>query len=161
MPPCFHIAHLKRYVPNFSGVPQKLTWRNRFGLQLPPKWHDRNNVRPKQAIFRPFLVENQFSRPNGPLSPYTCYTYSESWLSWILHPPGRLYGVVFKDILNVLMTENLNFHQALPGSIVFKSFFRSALYSSCVAVEHKDDFKRICWCFHEFINMKIWRWKFV
>ena len=82
MPPCFHIAHLKRYVPNFSGVPQKLTWRNRFGLQLPPKWHDLNRVAPKQAIFRPFFVENNFFRPNGPLSPYTCYTYSESLACW-------------------------------------------------------------------------------
>ena len=34
------------------------------------------------AIFRPFLVENQFSRPNAPLSPYTCYTYSESLACW-------------------------------------------------------------------------------
>ena len=82
MPPCFHIAHLKRYVPNFSGVSQKLTWRDRFGLQLPPKWHDLNRVPPKQGIFRPFLVENQFSRLNGPLSPYTCYTYSESLACW-------------------------------------------------------------------------------
>ena len=82
MPPCFHIAHLKRYVPNISGVPQKLTWRNRFGLQLPPKWHDLNRVPPKKWIFRPFFVENNFFRPNGPLSPYTCYTYSESLACW-------------------------------------------------------------------------------
>jgi len=82
MPPCFHIAHLKRYVPNISGVPQKLTWRNRFGLQLPPKWHDLNRVPPKKWIFRPFSVENNSFRPNGPLSPYTCYTYSESLACW-------------------------------------------------------------------------------
>merc|ERR1712116_82799 len=55
---------------------------DRFGLPLPPKGHDLNRVPPKQVIFRPFLVENQFSRPNGPLSPYTCYTYSESLACW-------------------------------------------------------------------------------
>ena len=34
MPPTFHIARLNRYTPNFSGVPQKLTWCQQFGLQI-------------------------------------------------------------------------------------------------------------------------------
>ena len=33
-PPTFHIAHLKRYVHKFSGVPPKSTCCERFGLQL-------------------------------------------------------------------------------------------------------------------------------
>ena len=37
MPPTFHIASLNRYTPNFSGVPQKLTWCQQFGLQIFPK----------------------------------------------------------------------------------------------------------------------------
>ena len=37
MPPTFHIARLNRYTPNFSGVPQKLTWCQQFGLQIFPK----------------------------------------------------------------------------------------------------------------------------
>ena len=35
MPPTFPIASLNRYTPNFSGVPQKLTWCQQFGLQIP------------------------------------------------------------------------------------------------------------------------------
>ena len=37
MPPTFPIARLNRYTPNFSGVPQKLTWCQQFGLQIFPK----------------------------------------------------------------------------------------------------------------------------
>ena len=37
MPPTFPIASLNRYTPNFSGVPQKLTWCQQFGLQIFPK----------------------------------------------------------------------------------------------------------------------------
>ena len=40
MPPTFHIARLNRYTPNFSGVPQKLTWCQQFGLQIFPTWGD-------------------------------------------------------------------------------------------------------------------------
>ena len=32
-PPTFPIASLNRFTPNFSGVPQKLTWCQKFGLQ--------------------------------------------------------------------------------------------------------------------------------
>ena len=32
MPPTFPIACLNRYTPNFSGLPQKLTWCQQFGL---------------------------------------------------------------------------------------------------------------------------------
>ena len=37
MPLTFPIARLNRYTPNFSGVPQKLTWCQQFGLQIFPK----------------------------------------------------------------------------------------------------------------------------
>ena len=37
MPLTFPIASLNRYTPNFSGVPQKLTWCQQFGLQIFPK----------------------------------------------------------------------------------------------------------------------------
>ena len=36
IPPTFPIASLNRYTPNFSGVPQKLTWCQQFGLQIFP-----------------------------------------------------------------------------------------------------------------------------
>ena len=36
MPPTFPIASLNRYILNFSGVPQKLTWCQQFGLQIFP-----------------------------------------------------------------------------------------------------------------------------
>ena len=37
MPPTFPIARLNHYTPNFSGLPQKLTWCQQFGLQIFPK----------------------------------------------------------------------------------------------------------------------------
>ena len=37
MPLTFPIARLNRYTPNFSGVTQKLTWCQQFGLQIFPK----------------------------------------------------------------------------------------------------------------------------
>ena len=37
LPPNFHMASLNRYTPNFSGVTQKLTWCQQFGLQVLPK----------------------------------------------------------------------------------------------------------------------------
>ena len=37
MPTTFPIASLNRYTPNFSGVTQKLTWCQQFGLQIFPK----------------------------------------------------------------------------------------------------------------------------
>ena len=37
MPLTFPIASLNHYTPNFSGVTQKLTWCQQFGLQIFPK----------------------------------------------------------------------------------------------------------------------------
>ena len=37
MPPTFPIARLNRYTPNFSGVTQKLTCCQQFGLHIFPK----------------------------------------------------------------------------------------------------------------------------
>ena len=79
MPPTFHIARLNRYTPNFSGVPQKLTWCQQFGLQIFPKWGDADICRLEMAVFRCFFGRNKFSRPNGRLSPIACLTYLESY----------------------------------------------------------------------------------
>ena len=79
MPPTFHIARLNRYTPNFSGVPQKLTWCQQFGLQIFPKWGDAEKPPQKYAVFRCFFGRNKFSRPNGRLSPIACLTYLESY----------------------------------------------------------------------------------
>ena len=79
MPPTFPIASLNRYTPNFSGVPQKLTWCQQFGLQIFPKWGDADFLPPKNAVFRCFFGLNKFSRPNGQLLPTACHTYLESY----------------------------------------------------------------------------------
>ena len=50
--PTFHIAHLKRYVHKFSGVPQKLTCCERFGLQLLPNSEEFIFFHPGKAVFR-------------------------------------------------------------------------------------------------------------
>ena len=71
MPETFPIASLNRYTPNFSGVPQKLTWCQQFGLQIFPKWGDADICRLEMAVFRCFFGRNKFSRPNGRLSPKT------------------------------------------------------------------------------------------
>ena len=72
MPPTFPIASLNRYTPNFSGVPQKLTWCQRFGLQIFPKWGYAHILPRKNAGFRCFFGRNKFSRLNGRLSPIAC-----------------------------------------------------------------------------------------
>ena len=78
MPPTFPIARLNRYTPNFSGVTQKLTWCQQFGLQIFPKWGDADIFRLEMAVFRCFFGRNKFSRPNGRLSPVACHTYLEN-----------------------------------------------------------------------------------
>ena len=79
IPPTFPIASLNRYTPNFSGVPQKLTWCQQFGLQIFPKWGDADICRLEMAVFRCFFGRNKFYRPNGRLSPIACHTYLESY----------------------------------------------------------------------------------
>ena len=73
------IARLNRYTPNFSGLPQKLTWCQQFGLQIFPKWGDAHIWRLEMAVFRCFFGRNKFSRPNGRRSPIACHTYLESY----------------------------------------------------------------------------------
>ena len=80
MPQTFPIASLNRYTPNFSGVPQKLTWCQQFGLQIFPKWGDADICRLEMAVFRCFFGRNKFSRPNGRLLPIACHTYLESFM---------------------------------------------------------------------------------
>ena len=57
MPPTFPIASLNRYTPNFSGVPQKLTWCQQCGLQIFPKWGDAHICPQKNAVFRCFWTK--------------------------------------------------------------------------------------------------------
>ena len=79
--PTFHIAHLKRYVHKFSGVPQKLTCCERFGLQLLPNSEDFIFVTPERPFLGVPFGQNQFSRRNGRLLPIACLIYSESYAS--------------------------------------------------------------------------------
>ena len=57
MLPTFHIASLNRYTPKFSGVTQKLTWCQQFGLQIFPKWGDAHICRLEMAVFRCFFFD--------------------------------------------------------------------------------------------------------
>ena len=79
MPPTFHIARLNRYTPNFSGVGQKLTWCQQFGLQIFPKWGDAEKPPQKNPFFRCFFWQNKFSRPNSRLLPIACHIFLESY----------------------------------------------------------------------------------
>ena len=54
MPPTFHIASLNRHTPKFSGVPQKLTWCQKVGLQVLQS--DADFCPLKKAVFRCFLL---------------------------------------------------------------------------------------------------------
>ena len=95
MPPTFPIASLNRYTPNFSGVPQKLTWCQQFGLQIFPKWGDAHICPPKNAVFRCFFGQNKFSRPNRPLC------HSLSYIFWqLLFQP--IIWAIKKEVLSIL-----------------------------------------------------------
>ena len=50
MPPTFPIASLNRYTPKFSGVSQKLTWCQKFALQMFPKGGDADFC-PQKNVF--------------------------------------------------------------------------------------------------------------
>ena len=52
MPPTFPIASLNRYTPKFSGVSQKLTWCQKFALQMFPKGGDADFCLQKNVFFR-------------------------------------------------------------------------------------------------------------
>ena len=56
----FPIASLNCYTPNFSGVPQKLTWCQQFGLQILPKLGDVHICPQKNAVLGVFLYEISF-----------------------------------------------------------------------------------------------------
>ena len=60
MPPTFPIASLNRYTPDFSGVPQKLTWCQQFCHQVLPKWGDADLCPLKGAVFRCFFYSINF-----------------------------------------------------------------------------------------------------
>ena len=78
-PPTFHIAHLKRYVHKFSGVPQKLTCCEWIGLQLLPNSEEFIFVTPERPFLGVVFGQKEFSRRNGRLSPIACLTYSEGY----------------------------------------------------------------------------------
>ena len=88
MPPTFTVASVNHYTPMFTGIPQRLTWCQQFGLQIFPKWGDADFFHKEMAVFRCFFWLNKFSRSNGWLSPTACHTYLKSlcingqfWLS--------------------------------------------------------------------------------
>ena len=58
----------------FQGCPKN--WPDVTGLASSSLQSDMTRI--MSPLFRPFFVENQFSPPNGPLSPNICYTYSDS-----------------------------------------------------------------------------------
>ena len=55
MPPTFPIASLNRFTPEYSGVPQKLTWCQQFGLQVRPKWGNADFWPLKKVVLGIFL----------------------------------------------------------------------------------------------------------
>ena len=56
---------VKRYVHKFSGVPQKLTRCERFGLQLLPNSEEFIFVTPERPFLGVLFGQNEFSRRNG------------------------------------------------------------------------------------------------
>ena len=78
MPLTIHIASLNRYTPKSSGVPQKLAWCQQFGIQVLPKKGDADFCRLEKAVFRCFFGLNNFSRPDGRISPIACHLFLES-----------------------------------------------------------------------------------
>ena len=64
VPPTFHITSLKCYTPKFSGPAQKLSWCQRFGVQV-------------LEVF--FFAQNRFSWAKGQFLPIAYHTYSESY----------------------------------------------------------------------------------
>ena len=76
-PPTFHIAHLKRYVHKFSGVPQKSTSCERFGLQLLPNSEECIFFTQERLFLGVVFGQKLFSWPNGRPSPIACQTVQQ------------------------------------------------------------------------------------
>ena len=79
MLPTFHIACLNRYTPNFSGVTQKLTWCQQFGLQIFPKWDYAHILPQKNAVFRCFFGQNKFSSKRSTFAYSMSYIFGKLW----------------------------------------------------------------------------------
>ena len=164
MPPTFPIASLNRYTPNFSGVPQKLTWCQQFGLQIFPKWGDADICRLEMAVFRCFFGQNKFSRPNGRLSPIACLTYLESYGTYNLgyqksisvHPTrrqnfaGKVYSV-FPNIWEwVINRWELWSSQALRSSWLWRLFVFSGEQKSPEMKKNLPQQRRVICYLHSF-----------
>ena len=75
------LPHLKRYFHKFSGLPQKLTCCELFGLQLLPNSEECIFFTPERLFLGVVFGQKEFSRPNGKLLPTAYHTYSESYAS--------------------------------------------------------------------------------
>ena len=133
MPPTFPIARLNHYTPNFSGLYQKLTWCQQFGLQIFPKWGDADICRLEMAVFRCFFGLNKFSRPNGRLSHIACHTYLKSlcingqfWLS------GNHFSASY-EALDFCWQIGLNFLQYLRP---YHTLFCIVTWQTCEPKAH-------------------------
>ena len=101
MPPTFPIARLNRYTPNFSGVTQKLTWCQQFGLQIFPKWGDAHICHLEMAVFRCFLDEISFP---GQTVDFSLQHVVHIWKAMALS-----YNLVYQEIISVHPTRRQNF----------------------------------------------------
>ena len=72
MPPIFHIAHLARYTPKFSGGTQKWIWCQRFCVQS----HVTQICATKKGNFGLFFHENNFP---GQTINFRLMTFPESY----------------------------------------------------------------------------------
>ena len=91
MLPTFRIARLNCYTPKFSGVPQKLTWCQQFGLQVLPKWGDANIWPLKKAVFRCFFGLKKFSQT---FAYSMSYIFGKLWHSAIIWPIRKSFQCI-------------------------------------------------------------------
>ena len=125
MPLTFPIASLNRYTPNFSGVPQKLTWCQQFGLQIFPKWGDAHICPQKNAVFRCFFGQNKFSWSNGLLSPFAMsYIFGKLWHSAIIWPIRKSFQSILQGVRFLLAN-----HTLLSGTSENESYVASVCWS--------------------------------
>ena len=104
---------ISRLFPQLSGVPQRLTWCQKVGLRVLPKWGDGDFCPLKKAVFRCFFLLDKFFRPNGRLSPTACHTFLESlWISGQFQLSGNHFSASY-EALYFCWQIGLNFLQHL------------------------------------------------
>jgi len=98
MLPTFHIARLNRYTPKFSGVPQKLTWCQQFGLQVLPKWGDANIWPLKKAVFRCFFGLSRFPGQTVDFRLSMSYIFGKLWHLAIIWPIRKSFKCILQGV---------------------------------------------------------------